>query len=199
MQETLGEMHHYLDQGLSWVLLLSHHSYPKTLQSLSLTHIASSALWLKGHKLLTLGSPNTAEQCLLVGVLLDRSNHQRCTHPGRQGSAEHVNCFRRTALLILQACNDFSFWHSILVEYYPLPSLIACCIIRFANINLFHQLKSASGRHIVLSLCTKTFPIIFSKSTVSPLPQRARATPFLVHINNFAACRSERSGQKDAA
>ncbi len=77
-----------------------------------------------------------------------------------------------------------------------LPASDACCIICFANISLFHQLKSASRRQIARSLWTNTFPIIFSRSSVSPLPQQDRATPFLAHIDSFAACKNKRWGSR---
>ncbi len=61
-------------------------------------------------------------------------------------------------------------------------------IIRFATTTLFIQLKSASRRHIAHNLWKKLLQTIFSSSTVSPIPQRARGTPFCAHADRYAAC-----------
>jgi hypothetical protein len=38
-------------------------------------------------------------------------------------------------------------------------------------------------------LCMILLPLVFSRSMVSPTPQRANGIPFLVHADNFAACK----------
>ena len=64
-------------------------------------------------------------------------------------------------------------------------------IIYLANIILLIQLKSASRRHIALNLWIKLLSTIFSSSTVSPIPQRARGIPCRAHAVRYAACIAE--------
>ena len=68
------------------------------------------------------------------------------------------------------------------------PASFICCIILLAKMTLSHQLKSASRRHIALSLSIFAVPATFSSRTVTPCPHLVSGVPLVVAMLMLLTC-----------